>query len=131
MLKKLIRVFKWIPLIWKLSNWQYADLLQVINFQLHIMEKQFIKHGICVDAKKIAKEFHLAKLLIQRILNDDYSKGAFDFPEIDIDCGNPYCPKKRPLIPNIEPWEYDDYMKRQDLNYLCELIRKKLFCWWD
>ena len=129
-LQNIKRLIGWIPVLWNNYDFDGAYLLIVIEYKLKRMERLFREEGHCVGSGKSAQEMRIARLLIQRIVDDSYSDMAFDFKETGdmfMDCWF----EKRPMVPKQKAWEYGDRQKQQDLNYLCDYIKKHLFSWWD
>lgn len=130
MIQKIKRILSWLPVLWKTHVWGYDSLLVIMQHQLKLMEYAFREHGMCVGCEKRATEFHLAQLLIQRIVDEAYTGNAFEV----FSTGSAFLDykfEKRPMVPKQKIWEYEGYMKQQDLELLCQLMNKKLFDWWD
>ena len=128
--RELKRILGWIPVLWGNYDFDDAYLLIVMEYKLDRMEKLFRNEGHCVNSPKYAQEMRIARLLIKRIIADDYSDMAFDYVKtgenfMDFDF------VIRPMVTRQKIWEYGDRQKQQDLNYLCDYIKKHLFCWWD
>jgi hypothetical protein len=130
MLRKIKRVLKWIPVIWKSYDDGYG-LLDIMSFHLKLSEKDFREHGHCVNSGKYADEMRLAALLIDRISKEDYVHNAFDCVENKDNPPLNGAFVKRPFVPKQEIWEYEEYMVKQDLELLAKLLKNKVRCWWD
>ena len=128
--RKLKKIIGWIPVIWKTYD-DYTGLLDVMEHQLKRMEHDFRFHGHCVGSDRSADEMRLARLLVERLRKEDYVSNAYDFvndPKHPI-LGGGFV--RRPLVPKQELWDYEEYMLKQDLRVLTNLLRKKLRFWWD
>ena len=78
------------------------------------MEKFFLEGNTHTkDAKKCGKEIKVARVLIQRIIGEDYSDPYFNR-------GNMRNSIKR-----------KDMLLKQDVNYLFDLLKRKIQTWWD
>ena len=129
-IQKIIHVIKWIPVIWKLWGDGYYDILRLLEKQFADMEDSYRNHSHTVSAPHYAKQVHLAGLLVKRLQQDTHTDSAFPYVEtgpnfMDFEF------VRRPMVPKQELWEYEKYMKQQDLDYLCKIINKNLFYWWD
>ena len=125
-----VRCIQWFPVLWKNYDFDSGYLLIIIEYKLRRMEKQFATRGTCRGSARRAQEMHVARLLLNRIIADDYSDAAFicvQKSSMFFDC---YF-QRRPLVPKQELWDYEDYMRNQDLAYLFRLFQKHLSCWWD
>ena len=76
------------------------------------MEKGFRLYGISTQAKKDAKNIKKCILLLDRLINDDYSKYRRG--------------------ENIrESLEKEEMLINQDLDLLFKIMRKQIRVWWD
>ena len=108
-------LIKWAPVIWKDRDWDQAFLYEIMRHKLKLMEDYFYSdHTMCVDAKKRAEEIKTCRILLDRILKEEY---------IEFD------PNKCPY-----PWDYfknEAYMLKQDIDYLFKIMSKRSSDWWD
>lgn len=130
------RVLQWIPIIWQDREFDDNYFLQIVSFKLNKMEKFYrSKYATVADAEKCAEEIHICKLLCDRLIADEYhdmlgrkikmypnSKDILQFETLEEGCQLGIC----------KDWlHYESYMQKQDLRYLCEILQKHLFSWWD
>jgi hypothetical protein len=94
---------KWFPVIWKDRQWDHFFILQMMKFKLELMSKFFKTKAWSTRAEDDAKNMDQCIHLLDRILKDDY-KGSY---------------------------EHQDYLLKQDLALLFEIMRKHVRCWWD
>ena len=110
----LCRVCDWIPVIWNNHEFDHSYILIIMKKKLERQRDFFnSKYAMSADAKSQAKKIHVCVLLLDRLLNIDY----------DI-------VHKKPGWFGRE-YKYECYMEKQDLDYLCKMLNKHLFCWWD
>lgn len=126
---KVIRCVQWLPILWKNYDFDSHYLLIVMEYKLKRMEKLFKNYGTCVGSGQAAKEIHVARLLIKRILEDNYYDMVVDW--VDSESILDLRTTKRPMVPNQKAWDYAEYMKHQDFEYLLGIFKKHFFCWWD
>ena len=128
------RIIRWIPVIWKNREFDHVYFLQIIAFKLKQMEKFYrSKYAISADRKDCATKIHICRLLCNRLIEDEYYDmlqrkiefhwgSSSQIKVLDEGCQLGIC----------KDWvHYDDYMQKQDLEYLCKLLRKHLHSWWD
>ncbi|WP_145862514.1 hypothetical protein [Paenibacillus naphthalenovorans] len=86
-----------------------------MNKKLKHMEEFFLTDNTYTkDARKHGQQIKVARILTDRLITDDYfSDNLLNKKNVG------KCIK------------HQDYLKQQDLDYLCELMKKKLFTWWD
>jgi hypothetical protein len=96
-------LIKWFPVIWKDRQWDHFFMLYMLQFKLKLMSK-FFKTGSCsMRSEEDASNMDKCIYLLERIMKEDY-KGSYD---------------------------HQDYMMKQDLTLLFEIMRKQVRAWWD
>jgi len=144
-IENLISYFK---LIWNDRDWDYHYWLKMNRLKLSRMEKLIRDHGVHLYAKKDADRIHKAVMVIDRILEDNYYDLAFrshdkKWGELSInwvDCEHEDFREAKFNRPNVTKeqerkkirWvKHAEYLKKQDLKYLTDIINKYLYSWWD
>jgi len=94
--------------------WDWINLLKVMREWLEDSSDKFIKYSIIADNKEVAEEMKRCKILIDRLLKDEY----YDMYE------NMNWSKDK-------KWEREGQQQKQDKDYLLKIMKRKLFCWWD
>ena len=141
-------VIRWFPLIWNDKDWDSLYLFKIMSYKIKNMEQYFRVHGHYVGCKKTAKEMELAYLLLKRLTDDIYNDIVFK--EFDIKWGKAnfsinddgslnvlYENEKTPedkieLINDLEKaFDKEWQLKKQDVNYLFDLMKKKVLEWSD
>ena len=125
---KLIRYF---PIIWCDEDYDWTYIYCLLAYKLQRMSDGFYEWGHHVNSDNYAREMKIAAALCKRIADSDYI-----FLNKDSYCGNP---KLGPWLQqgmkwkghNQAPYFYDDYMLKQDLEYLHRLLTRKVRSWWD
>lgn len=101
-------IIKWFPIIWQDRNWDHSYFYRILHFKLNNMEKFFSsKDAISANTLKDAKRIKIARILVERLMEDNYWERAKD---------NFY---------------HSIYMENQDRKYLFDLIKKNINRWWD
>lgn len=133
------QVFKW---------WDYSFLLEAMHLWFEHAANMTDEHGCHLVHKQTAKKMRICQLLIERIKKDDYNDNVVLFPKVehtvnlDFRSGNSleksfndpenYYPDKETyqkyLVLNMRR---SAKQKQRDLDYLCAIIKKHLFSFWD
>jgi len=142
----------WFPVIWKDRWWDSYYIYALLHKKIELMEKNFRERGHHVGNVKDADRMKTCRILIKRIMDDDYSAmdahdkkwGKPDFIWNDIEDQPGYCTldisHKNVKTPEDEIQEKKDfkhaidleeYQKNQDINYLFHLMKKYSRTWWD
>ena len=137
-LKNLI---KWWPIIKEDYDWDYTSILELLEFKLNKMAEYFeSENAITLEAEKEAKEMKEAAFLCRKLIDDNF----FDFEIWDKWHSKP-CNKDGQFPPLVlteeQQKEYEKDMqeihekealeRQETLNQLCEILRTRLFGWWD
>ena len=145
LLSRIIHIAKWIPVLWKDNDWDYEYLLRIIKFKLECMREYHRNYGHTKDHNKIADEIHKCVLVLNRIIEDDYSVYASHYkkwgePVLEtanghLDIVHENCvtekDKEQERKEFLECAHREYNMKVQDLKYFSKLFSKHLFKWWD
>ena len=149
------RLIQWIPVIWKDREYDQTYFLKIISFKLKLMEKFYrSEYAFSADWKDTATKIHLCKLLCDRLIADDYYEmfgreyKTDDFLSFELQKGG--ISQKGGILQKgsilqkgdisqkegqLRIWsnwaEYEVYMQNQDLEYLCKIMQRHLFKWWD
>src|SRR3972149_2973685 len=141
-------LIKWFPLIWNDRQWDDGYLFEILQFKLSEMSKYFDSdNAVCADAKLRARQIYICKLLIDRILLNDYTTpfDVRDEPrhqrfaeafEKSMASGSDsfiYDREDTPLESKVFKWktEHEDYLEQQDIEMLFRLMSKQIKSWWD
>ncbi len=128
------RVFYWLPTIWKDRWWDDAFVLIILERKLRYDIKRYEKYGHLANKERDIKNMKIAAALCKRLIENKYN--VFFWHEwVDESDGNIFAGHMEgEWIGEFagDNWvRYDDYMKKQDLDYLCKILSKHLFEWWD
>jgi len=139
-------LWKWFPVIWNDRDWDQCYLYKFLHFKLQNMEDLHRNYGHSLDNRKIADKIKVCKLLLDRLIKDEYYENAFKnhdkkWGELELDW-NSNCLIKRPYAITEKEKEkelkefnrlcqHELYLRRQDINYLFKLMAKHVEGWWD
>jgi len=144
----IINIIRWFPLIWNDNDWDSYYLFKIMGYKIKNMEQYFRVHGHLVCSEKQAKEMKIAYLLLKRLTDDIYSDMVFkEFDEkwgkanfsinddgsLNISYENEKTPEDKIERINelMKTFKKEDYLKEQDVNYLFDLMKKKILEWSD
>ena len=98
------------------EEFEHSYLYETMSLKLQRMEEYQERSRLSRDWKEVRDEIKTARLLCERIANEDYVPfidGKFMFPFWK------------------NSWDYEEYMINQDLELLSKLLTKKSRTWWD
>jgi len=145
---------KWktyLPLIRKDRQWDEAFLFRLLEAKFSLMEDYFRNHGISVSAERNALRIKICKNLCKRIAEQHYtnpyeerSKPHLDWllerirnetyhipvgkRTIKINLDDPNKPDDRWILLGQK---HEDYLEKQDIEFLCKILTKHVRGWWD
>lgn len=73
--RRIKHVLAWVPLLWKDFDWDYGYLLLVLHFKLSRMRDTILANNIIVEAERVAGEIDICVKALERIMENDYTKG--------------------------------------------------------
>ena len=124
-------LFVWLPFIWRDRQYDQSFLLVMMAKKLKLMS-EFNAYWSC-NFPKEQKRMKIASLLAKRLVDCEYICNA----PIDYECkfNEGSLDVKRILLPTCigiyRDRNYEDILQRQDLDMLCEILKKRAFYWWD
>lgn len=148
MFKKIIKIIRWIPLLWQDVDYDADSIYGLLYYKLKFMEEYFSGDNTWgVDAKKIAKQIKIAKNLAKRLMEDDYLSNALvehekkypDYLELGLSIEQDDFKFYKLVDKNSNEEKksfrkcskHADYLKEQDINYLFSYLKKHIKEWWD
>ncbi len=135
--ENIIRVLRWIPVIWKDREFDQAYLYRIIHFKLLNMERFFESdHAWAVHTKKELRKLKIARILADRLGNQEpYEyESIFDWcEEKDVPpIGSiPVTVQDKWLMKMRREMRHRKYMHQQDKDMLFRYMRKHIDTWWD
>ena len=139
-------LWKWFPIVWKDRDFDYHYLLILMKFKLKDIERFFSSDKtMSVGIEKCAKNVKICRILLDRILKDDYScwdvhdkkwgrgKLSFENNTLEIIRSNVKTEKDKEVERKefMRCYEQDVMLKDQDYEYLFKLLYKHIENWWD
>ena len=145
------KVILFIPVIWGCPNWDWVGLLIVMQHQLKQLRK-CLDSGYHKGGGHHANKIRTCELLIDRLIQDNYceyemEQHSLKWGELKISFTphstnshkavlfrkNVITKKDEEVETNESKkiYKHEEYMKKQDINYLFDTIKKNLTSWWD
>jgi len=141
-LENYVRFFKWIPVIWNDRDWDWLFLLKILRHKLNNDRNYYIKFGIHLRKDKQIRDMKVCVNLLDRLIADEYD----DIYQKELekkwgDYEGVFCLSRVGVVTEEDRKQYNkdckkafekaDYAKKQDLELLFTIMKKKLFSWWD
>ena len=73
------RIVKWLPILWNNFDWDGEFLFEIMAIKLKFMEDHFYNDASGVGQRKESHKIKIARILCERIVNDEYYNRAL-FP---------------------------------------------------
>jgi len=148
-----IKFARWFPVIWNDEDWDHYYVYAILHRKLKNMEDFFSgDKAMALHGVKEAKKIKVCIDLLDRLMEDSYDVGAFKkhhkkwgepkFNWIDVD--DEYCKlrvrQKRVKTEEDKKKERKEFnaacdketqMRKQDISYLFDMMKKHIECWWD
>lgn len=143
----------WFPIIWKDRQWDHSFFLIIMRKKLTLMENYFENGTIILDTKRVAKRIRICRILIDRLIKDEYEDFLYDkmnkkwgkaqfkwnpigdkeYYELEINYKNVKTKedkekhsKEMKLIR-----EHANMQRKQDKEYFSKMFVKYLDNWWE
>lgn len=140
-------LYLWLPIIWKDRNWDHYYILKVLQHKINLTKNYIDKNKRYTGYEKDVFKMKICTLLLERLIRDEYDINAtiphlkkWGEGEFDIEDGillvnypnvkNEEDEKKQQKELRMLMKKSIDQQK-QDLEYLCKMIRKHILQWWD
>jgi len=134
--------FYWLPIIWLDRDWDEHFFFIILRHKLKSMQKYFEKNAHFVGMEKEARRMKICVMLLNRLIAEQYMEiafkehekkwGNFTYDLNDI--------KRTKVTPETEEqerieakrcYELEDHLRQQDIDWLCKIISRYGFGWWD
>ena len=78
-----VRLYKWIPVIWKDRDWDDSYIFQIIKRKLLLQREYIVKNNRHTNVQVINRDITICLNLIERILDSTYQIEYFNYLEED------------------------------------------------
>lgn len=127
--RRVKHILVWIPVLWYDCDWDYSDLMTIVQFKLRRMADSIEENDLVVDASLYAKEMRKAAEEFDKHKEPDkYYERPDDLPEWDPFSEGEYIP----CPPKTAEW-YKFLAEKEDEHWSMawNLIRDRGRGWWD
>lgn len=108
---KVVNVVSWIPFLWNDYDYDYSTILRLLEYKISRLRKHVEKHRMHTCWAKDAKQMRRAELVCKRLYKGNYYQMAEHLSIRD-------------------SVDYENYMYRQDLEYLGHILKRNIRNWW-
>lgn len=141
----LVNLWRYLPLIWNTREWDHCFLLMLMEAKFRRMAVAIGDEGHLLKADRSGKQLRTCAELCRRIREDNYLDnltGPVEYktwwtPVDDFEGAHEYhceISKDGKPLPDgqFREWcKMAERNKKNDLDYLCLMMRKHLLSWWD
>lgn len=152
------KLYDYNKLLLKDKDWDWQFLIALIHLKLKRMENYHRKYGTSVNSDKIADTIKITKILADRLHNKDYTSNSLEFFErkygenyskyeftpiirknitfyrtvkVKTDSNMTDKEFERAKKEESNCFDHSEYMRKQDIEYLFNYMKKYLTKWWD
>lgn len=145
--RKVVKLLKWFPIIWKDEDWDYHFIYEILKHKLRFTRECISKYGYHANKETVCKHIRMAEILIERIQKDEYTEaadkehllkwGPLEFRSVwggtILGRAKVYSEeeRKRENEESLRITKHGMYMRKQDETLLFELLRKRINTFWD
>lgn len=148
-------LIKWAPAVWKDRNYDYTFIFEILKFKLEQVEKLHRYYGHTLDSERRANEINRAIKILNRLTKQQYHEIAFMFHDkkwgdiiLEVHDSEDEKTKSYPVetyrenVNNEDDEEQEkkelfrcmhqeNYLEKQDIEYLFRIMNKYIRGWWD
>lgn len=148
---RIYKIIRYIPVLWKDEDWEWTYLFLLLEKKLSLMEIA-IREGYNIHSDKIGDEIKRARLMCHRIYADEYARLHYKAHQDKWGQLNSFTtPSSHNLLqmhfyyPNAKTdeeykkaskeafriYQHEEYLRKQDLQYLFSYLARNIQKWWD
>lgn len=141
LLGRLRRVFRWLPVLWRDFDGDWAAIFLVWEFRLREGARHIREHNLIEDAEKVASEMETCAAALCRLAEDDYAREEWErhrsrFPPRRAErlADGRYClePMSDEEAASLEALvRIEEAMRAADEKLFAETLIKNYRGWWD
>jgi len=115
----------WLPVIWQDRHWDHTFIWRILKRKLQGVEKA-MAGGLHADGLAQARQIHVLILVLDRLIENRH----FDIVYHDISWKGRTLDDP-PGYDVMKRHEWEEYLIKQDIEYLFDTMKKHIRCWWD
>lgn len=145
-------LIKWLPVIWRDRHWDHTYIYNILKKKLEMQSHSIRKYGNHLSSDRDADNMMKCVYALNRLTNDIHGDMAFKrhyeiwghpnfrFETIDGEWSELHIDYPNVVNENDKKKErkhfslcctHEDMLKKQDVDYLFNMIRKHITSWWD
>jgi len=147
-------LWKWLPIVWKDRDWDHYYLYKLLNFKFKNMEYLHRNYSHIKNGDIIADQLKVVKLLTKRLIEDNYIEKIWNdhdkkWGEIKLNyestptyknCVEVFLKRENIKTEEDKKQERKEFrrmsdkeimLRKQDKEYLFELMNKNIEGWWN
>lgn len=120
--------------LWRYRSWDYSGLLLFMETATKDMHEGHKNNGHLMRSEETAKELLIVSTLLKRIREDKYTDEVQGWGQKGSGMWSGSFYQKPNTLPNINAkkfYKMREAVKKNDLDYLCKILNRKLFTFWD
>jgi len=148
-----IKLIRWAPVIWKDEDWDHYYIWVILHRKLTNMEDFFTSdRAMALNSEEEAKKIRVCLTLLDRLIADDYDLSAFKrhhekwgkpkFDWVESDDKHSELKIEQEHVKTDEDkrkerkefnraYEHETRLRKQDIRYLFDMMRKHIEGFWD
>ena len=68
--RRIARMFSWIPFLWSDQDFDYSQLLRLMQYKMKRMRKHFVDHDMTTSVRRQEKQLKYAEFLINEYFDE-------------------------------------------------------------
>lgn len=137
------RIWTWIPVLWEDRDWDHGFILTILEFKIKQNRLHIEKYGTHLHNDRDSKSMRIAEILIERIRNENYCKlqleehrkkwGEYEFDNSRITRAKVITTydAELELAESKRISTHQEYLRKQDWDYLSKHLKDNMATWWD
>lgn len=127
-----INVYTFRKTLWNGRPWDFTLLYMAMADSLESMEDCHLHHGRCVNNEKYAKQMRTTRLILKRLIEDDYLLENVTWVEDKSRfLGGTFISKNDVAPSRKHSFAIAQNVQKNDLRLLAKMLEKHSLKWWD
>lgn len=136
--ESVVRILKWIPILWEDRHWDWNRILVILEHKIRFTRECIGKYDRHVSAQQDCIDMKRAEFVLRRLqdpnqyIEQDWAEHWARWPSRGIFSDLPFSPPTKEESKDVRRMmEKENYMWRQDMDWLCRHFKKHMQGWWD
>lgn len=124
----------YLPILWNDFDWDWGFLFRLVEKKLERMEKHFREDKICLSSNKDARNMRICKNLLRRLREEEYIQ-----EEVHKIFSEHRKHEHKNHLKTLSKKDNDElkvllqreeYLRKQDIELFCAILKKHYRSWW-